>query len=182
MTRQLTRRDIVGSPTDWLLSALIILGPPLFFIWSMGAFPLLDQNDPILIVGVAAGFVGGSVLSALKRRTIFRWADQFPGFSWGGVVGLGAVTAAGFVGALITLNGLLDRHAPTTREYVVVRRSAYNGHSLRVALPDSGVSGYLDIDVSEGEYEQSGTGSHVAIDVKPGFLGRPWVTGHRLIQ
>lgn len=183
MTPQISKRELYGSPAELVLSAIIIFGPPGLMLWSMGAYPFFDQNDPVFIPALAAGFLCGSIFTALKRRTVFRWADKFPGYSWAGVVALGVVTAAGFLGAVVSLNGLLDRHHPTTREYVVIgRHRDGSDHTLRVSPPDSQSSGRLEIDVSEAEYEQSDVGSRVAIDVKPGFFGRPWVAGHRLVN
>ena len=183
MTRRLTRRDVIGTPSDWVVSAIVILGPPCLMLWSMHTYPFLDWNNLILAIPFATSFICGSILTAIKREAWFPWADAFPAMARAGVPLIGLVTAMAFGGAFITLNGLLDWHHPATREYVVTGRSRYNNdYTLDVAPPDSRAFRSWQISVSKGEYEQSDWGMRITIDIKPGVFGIPWVAGHRVLN
>lgn len=176
----LVAREFHGTLKDWVIGMPVIFGTPLFGLYALAAFPLLDGNDPTLLYVSVAGFAATFAPLVIWRKEVFPWGDHLPFLLWGGLLAFAACGAMAITGAFLCLNGALDRHEPRSIEFTVLRKSSYKGDHTLFLTAEPGLSASRPtLDISRHEYLATAIGSRVIVDVKPGFFGRPWVAGYR---
>lgn len=179
---KLTQKDIYGTAKDWIIWLSFILGAPLFLFYTLGAYPLVDQNDPILVYVPAAGFVVGFVLLCIGQRALFPWGGAAPLYKWLGVIALSVAFAIAATGGYLTLNGILDKEVSTHATYgVLAKRRTKGGRTLYLRSQSSEEAGSIKLSISPREYDRAKAGNHVVLDIKPGFFGRPWIAAYRIV-
>ena len=178
---ELSRDDVWGRPRDWVLWLSLIFGVPLGALWAFHAYPLLDPNDPSLIYSAAVPFIATVLWVVAKRRTLFPWGRAAPLTMWLSIVSVGAIAALGGPGLFLAANGALDRRESV--EMIGTVRDQWRRNGEFVVLLEVETSSEVarsKIDVSEAEYRGIHSGDTVLVNVKLGWLGRPWIQSQRV--
>ncbi len=76
-------------------------------------------------------------------------------------------------------NGALDRKTPQQRIYVITARDCWRQRPTMRLRPATTPDGNgMTLRVSKGDCEDASDGQELVLDVKPGFLGSPWIANY----
>ena len=164
----------------WLVgvSAFVILSIG-FLLYALGKYPLLDGNDPIYLRAIASTMAIVCLSLWLARRRIFTGDARQPLLMWVLIFGAGIPIAAAVTGAVLFVNGALDRGRAVRRATVVVSEAdePRNRHYM-LAFADTAHAPHVKLTLTAREPLVVPVGGQVILEVMPGRLERPWVRAH----
>jgi hypothetical protein len=173
----ITRREMYGTPLQFLLWMGLIFAPPLLGLYGMAKYPTL-VTDPreLLFIAVAVFAVTAPLIFAFRKK-LLPWGDKAPAIMWGSIVCMPLIPI--FVGQAIFLigNGAFDLSPSAALQTVTVRVNHGKGVTLR-AVVDPLTPIFLDM--TQTDHDNVERGDSVRLAVKPGALGLPWISGYTL--
>jgi hypothetical protein len=172
-----TRREMYGTPLQFLLWIGLVLAPPLFVLYGMAKYPsLVPDPRELLFIAVAVFAVTAPLIFAFRKK-LMPWGDKAPAIMWGSILCMPLIPIFAGQAVFLIANGALDRSPSTELRTVTVRVNHGKGVTLRSAA-DALTPIFLDM--TQIDHDNVERGDSVRLAVKPGALGLSWISGYKL--
>ena len=139
----------------------------------LGIYPPLDTRLPMGLI------IGTFLLSAIPRLMNIRQRPQSNNFQWWRMVSTCSGLVLPLVGIMVFLNGKLDTSPRSEVRTTVIRKIAPVGYrqAQYIVVVSSWRPGRSEeaLNVNSPVFERARVGKPVAIELRQGHFGLPWV-------
>jgi hypothetical protein len=156
-----------------------VIASVFLFLWTQVRYPLLDGNDPIYLWTIIPSMVGVSGILWIARKPLFRGGIREPWLLRMVILAVAIPVTFAILGSLLLINGAFDRGPTMRRAAVVIARydEPGNRHYMLRLLGDERVKP-IKLALGVREPLLAHPGEEVLLEVRPGYLRRPWLQQH----